>query len=217
MVSVGAVIKGMGTAVTVLSGAAELAGALKDAGDAAKPLVPGVNMGEIGAKGKDAVGKGIDAVGDAFAKMGAKKDDALEWFSQIKDEKAARKALKEIQQATLENAHTVIEADDLLKKIKDGAMPPLATMPGVFVVALYSAIELDKDLTDYLGIFVGKGNNLAEDIPIALSKAGNPDVYADVKYEKNVHIYAFNCALEEVEESYNNLCEIFGDDERCYN
>lgn len=217
MVNPATIIKGMGTAVAILGGAAEVARALKDAGAAAKPLVPDVNMGELEAKGKAVADKGADAFGGALDALGEKKDAIVQWFTEMQAEKKEKEALREIRQVTLENAHTVIEADDLLKKIKDGAMPPLATMPGVFVVALYSAIELDKDLTDYLGIFVGKGNNLAEDIPIALSKAGNPDVYADVKYEKNVHIYAFNCTLEEVEESYNNLCEIFGDDERCYN
>ena len=63
--------------------------------------------------------------------------------------------------------------------------------------------------------FVGKATNVAAGVSKAISRNGDPDVYADVKYKQNVHVYVYNCADERVDERYAALLQVFSD-ERLY-
>ena len=53
----------------------------------------------------------------------------------------------------------------------------------------------------------------AEGVEAAISKAGNSDVYADVKFKQNVHVYVYNCMPEQLDERYENLLRTFAGDE----
>ena len=73
-----------------------------------------------------------------------------------------------------------------------------------------------KDLADYTGVFVGRADNAAEGVEKAISREGNPDVYADVKFKQNVHVYVYNCLPERIDERYENLLQAF-EGEELYN
>ena len=60
-------------------------------------------------------------------------------------------------------------------------------------------------------MFIGKADNAAQGVDLAISREGDPDVYADVKYKQNVHIFVYNCLPEELEGQYASLVETFAD------
>ena len=130
-------------------------------------------------------------------------------------EKDLKKAIKAARQSVLENATTKITVADLRKakeKMGDDGIGPINDMPGCFVIATYRKMDFDKDLTDYTGIFVGRASNAAQGVEEAISKAGNPDVYADVKFKQNVHVYVYNCLPEQLDERYESLLQTFAGD-----
>ena len=163
-------------------------------------------------KTKSAFSDAASAVGDVANKVVSAKDKVLDDSARKKAEKQLRKAVKDIRQSILENATTSITVADLLKaKEKTGSFGPINSMPGCFVIATYKKLDFDKDLTDYVGIYVGKAENAAEGVALAISRDGDPDVYADVKYNQNVHVYVYNCLPDDLEEQYHGLLQTFSD------
>ena len=59
-----------------------------------------------------------------------------------------------------------------------------------------------------MGAFVSKASNVRMDVQEAISKLGNPDVYADVKYDQNVHVFIYNCLPEDLSDKYLALFEL---------
>lgn len=170
---------------------------------------------KAGSTMKDAAGGAADAIGGAFSKLGDAKDGILSDLAAAKSEKELRRAIKEARQAVLENATTTITITDLLKaaeKLENSAIGPISDMPGCFVIATYKKFDFDNDLTDYTGIYVGKAINASEGVFAAISRDGDPDVYADVKFKQNVHVYVYNCLADSLDERYINLCQTFTDD-----
>ena len=205
--------------------------------ETAQPLMENVDTEALAAKAKSGLttaaqgaGKAGKAVGGAaggaaaavsgmFAKLGSTKDGILDDLAKAKDEKELRQAIKDARQTVLENATTTSTIADLLKaqaKAGEGGIGPISDMPGCFVIATYKKMDFDKDLTDYTGIYVGCAENVAEGLNQAISKEGNADVYADVKFKQNVHAYIYNCLPEDLEERYVSLTQTFADD-RSYN
>ena len=178
---------------------------------------------------KEAAGGAAGAVSTAFAKLNSTrsgiasnladvKAGIMEDLSGAKTEKELRRAIKEARQTVLENATTKITVADLQKaidKAPDAIVGPINDMPGCFVIATYRKLDFDNDLTDYTGIFVGESKNAYKGVLAALSRSGDPDVYADVKFKQNVHVYVYNCLAENLEGRYLSLRQTF-EDERLY-
>ncbi|MBQ6523383.1 MAG: hypothetical protein IJI12_01845 [Atopobiaceae bacterium] len=152
-----------------------------------------------------------DAVVHAPDKLVDKKDEVVAWFEGIKSEAAAKKLVKATRQAVLENATAHMTIKDFVKQYveKDGAAPLTAfDMPGCYVIATYRKMDFDKDYTDYTGVYVGKADNVNAGIQEAISRLGNPDVYADVKYGQNVHVFIYNCLPQDLTDKYLALFEV---------
>lgn len=167
-------------------------------------------------KVKAAAGEAGDGV---RSKLAGTKDKIFESLANAKGEKELKKAIREARQSVLENAMTKITVADLEKaKEKSGetGIGPIGDMPGCFVIATYKKMDFDKDLTDYTGVFVGRALNAEEGVEVAISKAGNPDVYADVKFKQNVHVYVYNCMPEQLDGRYESLLQTFAGD-KSYN
>ena len=72
------------------------------------------------------------------------------------------------------------------------------------------SVPIHKDLTDYHGVYVGKDEVVGDGIAWAISRAGCPDIYADIKYKQNVVIYIFSCPADELKYRQNALIEVLG-------
>ena len=57
-----------------------------------------------------------------------------------------------------------------------------------------------KDTADYKDVFVGSAIDLGRSISSELAGKGNVDVYADIKYGKNVIILVYSCPVDSLEE-----------------
>lgn len=180
---------------------------------AEKLKIAGKAAAESADKAKAAAGEASDEV---LSKLTVVRDGVVEDLASAKDEKELKKAIKQARQSVLENATTKITVAELRKaneKSEDTGIGPISDMPGCFVIATYKKMDFDKDLTDYTGIFVGRAENAAEGVETAISKKGNPDVYADVKFKQNVHVYVYNCLPERMDERYESLLQTFAGDE----
>lgn len=185
-----------------------------------KAIVDGIKTGagSVAKSASDAasgVAEGASSkVSTLFDKLGDAKDELVESLSQAKSEKDLKKDIREARQSVLENATITITISDLAKaKGKAGgtAVGPINNMPACFVIATYKKLDFDKDLTDYIGLYIGKAESAAEGVDRAISREGDPDVYADVKYRQNVHAYVYNCMPEELDGLFENLSNIFSD------
>ena len=197
---------------------AEKAKAAKDAaGKGAKAVADGAGKGAGAVKEKAAGAAG--AMGDMFGKLGDAKDNILKDLAESKNEKELQKAIQAARQTVFENATASMtikefvaaqEAANKAGEAIDAAASVRAfEMPGCFVIATYKKLDFDKDLTDYLGIYVGKTENIAEGVAKTISREGNPDVYADVKFKQNVRVYIYNCLPEDLDERYFGLYQTF--------
>lgn len=170
------------------------------------------NASKAGKAAANAAGGAADAVTGILEKLGDVKDGIFEDLAKAKSEKELRQTIKDARQTVLENATSTITIADLLKaqeKTGEGGIKPLSDMPGCFVITTYKKMDFDKDLTDYTGVYVGRADNIDEGLNLAISKDGNADVYADVKYKQNVHAYIYNCLPEDLEERYFSLSQTF--------
>ena len=152
--------------------------------------------------------------GALLAKLGDAKGELAESLAQAKGEKELKRAIRDARQSVLENATTDITVADLAKaKQKAGGLGigPISTLPGCFVIATYKKLDFDKDLTDYIGLYIGKAEHAAEGVDKAMSREGDPDVYADVKYRQNVRVFVYNCMPEELDSLYESLSQTFSD------
>lgn len=131
-------------------------------------------------------------------------------------EEEAAKAIKEARQTVLKSADLQTTVPKLVERLSTDDDEALALFmkvldsPGCFVIATYGKLDLDRDLTDYHGVYVGKSEVVGDGIALAISRAGCPDVYADIKYKQNVVIYIFNCPADEMKYRSNALMEVFG-------
>lgn len=150
------------------------------------------------------------------AAASATKGESPEEAAIRKAELEAMKAIAAARQSVLENADLRTTLPKLSERLATSDTEKLAALmgvldsPGIFAMATYGKLDLDRDLTDYKGVYVGKADVVGDGIADAISRAGNPDVYADVKYGQNVVIYAFSCPQEEVNYRCKALMEVLG-------
>lgn len=221
MVNPGSISKGLETAAKVIgttTAVLEAADKLKKSAQCSAVLESdGAKEATQKAKGAlggivKKVGDVTDTVGNAAAKASEAKDAHNEIKAQKKQERELAKQLKVARQAVLEGASQVVTYKEFSKRQVGSGIAWVAGPfegPGCFALATYAALDFDKDLTDYLNIYVGKGLVLKDAITLAASREGDPDVYADVKYKQNVHVYAYPCVEDEIDEKYEALLSLF--------
>lgn len=205
----------------MIKGAGAVLGAAVALADQAEPLIKDLDVVAVADKAKVAAGaaKGkvdgvVEAVAAVVGKADANRDALLESIKNIKSEKELAKIIKKTKQVTLESAPVKLTIAEFVKKTGDVAESPgvAAVNPfgycGYYAIATYKKLDFDKDFTDYVGVFVGRGTDVGQGILRDISRKGNPDVYADVKYRQNVHVYIYNCQPEELESKYESLCAV---------
>lgn len=143
--------------------------------------------------------------------------------SETPEEEAARKAEHEAHKALLRTRQAVLEAADSKSSVaklgdrltsKDDAVVAktlkLLDESGCFVIATYHKLDIDTDLTDYTGVYVGKSECVGDGLARAISRGGNPDVYADIKFKQNVVVYIFGCDPQDLDDTYDALVKVMG-------
>ncbi len=151
-----------------------------------------------------------------MAATSATKDESPEEAAIRKAEAEAAKAIDKARQVVLENADLRTTLPKLSERLgtsdaeKLTALMKVLDSPGIFAFCTYSRFDLDRDYTDYKGVFVDKAEVVGDGIATAISRAGNPDVYADIKYGQNVVIYVFNCPADELRYRCEALTEVLG-------
>jgi hypothetical protein len=140
---------------------------------------------------------------------------------QALSEMALKKAIKDTQQGLLEHANSKLKAVDFLQSRMNTKTQELTdfdnlSIPGYFAIATYAKLDLNRDYTDYLGIYLGKSMNLGNGIAKALSREGNPDLYADMKYKQNMTIFMFFSTADTLDEKYQLFSAALKSD-RSYN
>lgn len=163
---------------------------------------------------------------NAASMIGGIKGEISGGIQQFKEVRAAKKQLDEARTEVLKNATLSFSLldytagtkregrDNRLLDIFD--VSQLDGKTGAFVIATYKRLDLDKDLADYNGVYVGMGENVREEMDFVMSREGDPDVYADVKYFQNVRFYLFECSQEEMTTYCDALLAAFAD-EKLYN
>lgn len=163
---------------------------------------------------------------NATQMLGGIKGEISGGIQQFKDVRAAKKVLDEARNEVLNGADLTFSLIDYAKGVqregRDNRLLDIFDVTqiddkcGAFVIATYKRLDLDKDLADYNGVYVGMGEDIREEIDFVISRKGDPDVYADVKYFQNVRFYLFECEASELQARYDGLMKAFYD-ERLYN
>ena len=222
MITAAAVGAGLKTAAQIIGAVTPVVGAAGDLQEIVQPVMESDEGKAAVAKGKQAVNDILQkaatakgAVGGIAGKAANAKSSFDDARAAKKEEKELAKQLKKAKQIVLESASQSVTYKDFSKRREEDGAAAIALARGLyggagcFVIATYAALDFDKDLTDYLNIYVGQGENLGEAIEHACSREGDPDVYADVKYKQNVRIYSYPCVSNELDEKYAALQGIF--------
>ncbi len=197
------------------------------AAEAAKNTYEVQNPVEVVEEAAEETGRNpFKKVKGAAQKIGGIKGEITGEIQHFKDVREAKKQLNDARQQVLENATLTFSLSDYAKGVqredRDNRLldvfdvKQLEGKTGAFVIATYKRIDLDKDLFDYTGVYVGMGEDVREEMEFVMSRKGDPDVYADVKYFQNVRFYLFECTAEEMQGCYDGLLQAFTD-ERLYN
>lgn len=222
MITAAAVGAGLKTAAQIIGAVTTVVGAAGDLQEIVQPVMESDEGKAAVAKGKQAVNDILQkaatakgAVGGIAGKAANAKSSFDDARAAKKEEKELAKQLKKAKQIVLESASQSVKYKDFSKRREEDGAAAIALARGLyggagcFVIATYAALDFDKNLTDYLNIYVGQGENLGEAIEHACSREGDPDVYADVKYKQNVRIYSYPCVSNELDEKYAALQGIF--------
>lgn len=222
MITAAAVGAGLKTAAQIIGAVTTVVGAAGDLQEIVQTVMESDEGKAAVAKGKQAVNDILQkaatakgAVGGIAGKAANAKSSFDDARAAKKEEKELAKQLKKAKQIVLESASQSVTYKDFSKRREEDGAAAIALARGLyggagcFVIATYAALDFDKDLTDYLNIYVGQGENLGEAIEHACSREGDPDVYADVKYKQNVRIYSYPCVSNELDEKYAALQGIF--------
>lgn len=156
------------------------------------------------------------AVGDAATKAGeavataatgaahAVADPVTAALADMQAERARKEAQKQARKSIIEHAGVSLplakfqENYDTHAQLLAGGATGGATFPGCYVV-LRIGKGLVLDMTDYKDVYVGAANDdMWEAVSRELAGDGNPDVYADAKYDAGVEILMYPCPPDQV-------------------
>lgn len=226
MANIAGIGKALKTTAEIIGAVTTVVGAAGSLQEAVQPAMDSDDTKAALAKGKKAFDGLLQKAAGAKESVGAiasKAASAKETFDDVqqakKEKKELAKQLKQARQVVLESASQSVTYKEFARHRGTAGAAATALTAGLysgagcFVFATYSALDFDNDLTDYSYAYVGKGAVLGEAIEHASSRGGDPDVYADVKYKQNVHVYSYACAPTELEDKYNALCALFAPEE----
>lgn len=164
---------------------------------------------------KDSVPKVADTAENAVKFVGAKADDmgntvaeavakAKNRNKQARDKKEQEKILRKAREDTVKSCAYDLSAKEFKKSFeanktvgisKGGFMP----IPGCFALMLMPDAR-SKDFSKYKKVYVGSGLSIGDDVYEQLTGDGNPDIYADVKYDQPVQVLLYPCDKDQLEE-----------------
>lgn len=185
--------KAVETAVPSLRKAAHSIAALAPAFDVAMEQMPGVAK---------TVGDAASAAGTAVAEAAGNAAHAVtDPVNAAIAERQADRARREARKSIIEHAGTRMplakfpENYDTHAKLFNGSASD-APFPGCYVI-----IRVGKgvmhDAADFKDVYVGASNDMWEAVASELAGNGNPDVYADAKYDAGVEILMYPCAVDQ--------------------
>ncbi|MGN1361950.1 MAG: hypothetical protein ACI4VV_06775 [Eggerthellaceae bacterium] len=222
MANIAAIGKGLKTTAEIIEAVTKVVGAAGTLKGAVQPAVESDEGKVVVEMAHTAFGDITKRAADAKASIGQVAGKAVsaktardEAKRAKKEEKELTKQLKQARQVVLESASQKVTYKEFSKRREEDGAAATALAAGLysgrgcFVIATYASLDFDNDLTDYRYVYVGMGENLGDAIELACSRKGDPDVYADVKYKQNVHIYVFPCGEADVEEKYSALTSLF--------
>lgn len=155
------------------------------------------------------------AVGDAATKAGeavataatdaahAVADPMSAALADMQAERARKEAQKQARKSIIEHAGVNLplakfqENYDTHAQLLAGGPAGGAAFPGCYVV-LRIGKGLVLDMSDYKDVYVGMADDMWEAVSRELAGDGNPDVYADAKYDAGVQILMYPCPSDQV-------------------
>ena len=175
----------------------KLAGALPDLAPVVDPLV---------AQAPEAA----RAVGDAAARAGGAVADAAGAAAHAVADpvraglaaRQAERARKEARKAIIAGAATSMPLARFSQSLAaHESLAPAggtgARLPGCYVI-LRVERGIGHDLADFADVYVGASDDMWSAVEGELAGYGNPDVYADAKYDAGVHVLMYPCAPEDL-------------------
>lgn len=143
-----------------------------------------------------------DVAKAAFVKAGEAKDKALDPVKGKMAEQAAAKARREARRGIVEAAEAM-SVEEFKKRyaafesLLTGESSAFLCQPGCYVFALLGKGR--RDLAGYRQVYVGAASeSMGSSVAAELAGFGNPDVYADAKYEQNLFVLPYPCAADKV-------------------
>lgn len=177
----------------------ELAGkaaqAVSAASSAAAQSAPDVmaKAGGVFSKVKSSIGSAASAATNTVKEKAQEASAARE---EMKSREEARRVL-------LEGAGLRLEADQFLENWKASSLGADANQylafPGCYVALTFGRLSRKNDFARFRDVYVGGAKCIGEAIWKDLVGLGNPDVYADVKYDQDVQLLVFPCDASNVE------------------
>lgn len=168
---------------------------INDAIGAAKQAVP------------DVAKKGGDAIAEAFGKaFDAVSSPIKEAVDASKDKKAQKEAHKKI----VDHAFGTLSVKNFMKNYEEHAKlsgesgNEYMDQPGCYIFLVLGK-KPGTQLYDYRAVYVGASTGLGKSVRDEIEGRGNVDVYADVKYDQNVHVLFYPCAEDELERMKDSL------------
>ena len=81
--------------------------------------------------------------------------------------------------------------------------------PGCYVITIYNHPVTDGNFSNYDNIYIGQSVNVFKRVHDHIKGKGNGDVYADIKYGKQVYIRFVRCKKESLNSVEKNLIASF--------
>ena len=212
----GPILEALGAIASIASNPEAVEQMSKTANMAAEAVSAGVKAAEAAAEAVSPVTQKVSYVGSAavdaagktaagvFEKGGRVADAAV---GAVKDHREAReqaKALLEARRQILASASASLGAEQFQsdwEKAIAGNFPLPLKSAGYYVIAVYKGKSGKNDWGKYADIYVGRSQDMGASVRGHLSGDGNPDVYADMKYGKYVHVFAFPDFDEQVDKA----------------
>lgn len=163
-------------------------------------------------------GEGANAAANGINVAAGALGNAVKTLQNAKNAADARKAVNAARQSIFDSAAAVFPLTDYLEKreSESGSLSGSLDMPGCYLIATYKKHDHDKKYSDYLGIYVGADERMAKGVSRAVSRAGDPDVYADYKFGQNMLLFVYPCEATDLGDRLGLLRKSF-DGRRMYN
>jgi len=202
----GAIAEAVSVIATIASNPEALEQATKAADSAVKAVSAGVKAAGVAAEAAAPVARraasagsaAVDAAGKAASGVvergGRVAGAAVGAVRGKRDSRDQRKALLEARRQILASASASLGAEQFLADWEAASAASLLLplkSAGYYVLASYKGKPGKNDWGKYAEVYVGRSLDMGASVHGHLTGYGNPDVYADMKYGKYVHVFAF--------------------------